>query len=357
MSRKKKRRRAHRQKAASPPGLLHAGAEAQPSRFHLLRFDAKTVDESRPEKLELDPLKEVKGVLWLDVEGLADVDTLQALGNAFQWHRLALEDIFYTQRPKSEFYDDHMIICLPMLADDQGEVEQLRILVGPHYVMTFQDGRPGDSLEPVRLRLRENKGLIRNRGAGYLAYALVDAVVDAYFPLVDDWDAKLAELEARVSSDLGADTVIDIRELRHRGTRLRRTLRQLRDGLGSLLNRDSKLVKEELPYFRDCYDHLIELLEALESQREWATELLEQYHTNLNQRTNEAMQTLTVIATVFIPLSFIAGLYGMNFDSSVSPWNMPELRWRWGYPFVLLFMTTVGGGLGLYFYRKGWLAK
>lgn len=354
---KKRRRKKHRQGAGAIPGTLQARTEATPSRFNLIRFDADRFQEAHYQTLDVAKLRGDHGVFWLDVEGLADTDALHRLGDEFQLHRLALEDVFYTQRPKSELYDDHLVICLPMLTEGSEEIEQVRILTGANYVMTFQDGLPGDSLEKVRVRLREGKGLIRARGSGYLTYALVDAIIDAYFPLVDERDQRLAELEFEVSQSPEAATVASIRTLRQGGASLRRTLRQLRDGLGSLLHRDSELIKDERAYFRDCADHLTELLETLEHQREWATELLEQYHTSLNQRTNEAMQTLTVIATVFIPLSFIAGLYGMNFDPQASPWNMPELRWRWGYPFALGLMGTIASGFVLYFYRRGWLKK
>lgn len=354
MARKKRKGRVHRQEAGAAPGTLRPSEDARPSRLHLIRYTDEDFQETHPASLEPEELDGADTV-WLDVEGLGGGDLLKELGRHFSLHRLALEDLFYTQRPKSEFYDEHVVICLPMLADESGDIEQIRILVGSRYVFTFQEGLPGDTLEGVRSRLRQGRGVIRGRGAGYLAYALTDAVIDAYFPLLDQWGERLSELEEEVLGSPGQGTVVNIRQLRRRITNLRRDLRQLREGLGPLFNRGSVLLEREHPYFRDCYDHVLELLETLEGQREWATEILEHYQTALSQRTNEAMQTLTVIATVFIPLSFIAGVYGMNFDPSVSAWNMPELHWKWGYPFVLTLMAVVGGSLLSFFVRKGWL--
>ncbi|MGE0492384.1 MAG: magnesium/cobalt transporter CorA [Vulcanimicrobiota bacterium] len=354
MARKRRRRKMHRQPAGEAPGLLIASPEATATKLHYLSYGPDHFAEQTPGSVEDVPATE--GILWFNVEGLADTQVIELVGQRFGLHRLALEDVLYSHQPKAESFGEHLLISLPMLHSETVEIEQMCLFFGRDFVLSFQEGVPGDCLEPVRRRLRESKGQIRSRGADYLAYAVLDAVIDAYFPLVDRWGHTLSSLEEKILENPSVEVISSIRHLRRQVADLRRTLRQLRDGVGRLLAEAGELIhRDTLPFFRDCHEHVAELLDILERHRETTTELLEAYHSRLSQRSNEIMQTLTVIATIFIPLSFIAGVYGMNFDPKVSPYNMPELGWAYGYPFALGLMLTVALGFVVYFYRKGWL--
>lgn len=352
----KRRKKKHRQTMGSAPGTLEAAPGAKDTEISLITYSEDEFKEAEVTQVSGDLFKKSKGVLWLNFEGLGDVKSLSLVGDLCGVHRLALEDIIYSDRPRADDFENFLFLSLPMLEPDTRHVEQLTMLLGKDTVLTFQDGLPGDCLSPVRARLRESKGQIRRRGPDYLAYALIDAVVDGYFPLTDSWSHRLEALEDQLELDPDDDELIgEVRGIRREAVLLRRTIRHMRESLSFLARSSSPLIAEETrPYLRDCLDHTVELHEELEHVREWTSELLNSHQSLLGQRTNDAMQTLTVIATIFIPLSFVAGLYGMNFDTS-SPWNMPELQWKYGYPMVLSVMATIGCGFLVYFRRKSWL--
>jgi magnesium transporter len=297
-------------------------------------------------------------VLWLNVEGLSDVSVLEKLGKHFGLHPLCLEDVINVpQRPKLEGYDDYdfLIFRMAMLQAELGDTEQVSLFLGPTYVLTFQE-RPGDVFEPVRQRLRQKRGKIRYCGADYLAYALLDAAIDGFFPLLEAIGDRLSTLEEAVLSTPTPQTLEQIYLVRRALTSLRRALWPAREAVHAMARGESKLVTEQTSLFlRDCYDHVLQVLDVLESYRDLASGLMDTYLSSQSYRMNEVMKVLTIIATLFIPLTFVAGIYGMNFDPGTSPWNMPELHWYWGYPFSLALMAGLAVLLLAFFRRKGWL--
>ncbi len=339
------------------PGTLVAPPSSTPSVVDLIRYSGQKFSESHPSPDELKRLEPGEDVLWINVEGLADVELVADLGERFQIHRLAMEDVLYSHQSRAKDFEGHLHISFPAIEEDGETTEQVSMFVGKQFVLTFQEGRPGDPFETVRHRLRDAHGQIRERGPDYLAYALLDATIDTYFPIVDHWGDLLGNLEAEVLENPHSDLWEQICALRRKALSLRRPLRHFREAVARLLNYDGPLIqKETLPFLRDLHEHLHELLESLELFRETTSELMSTYHARLSQKTNEVMQILTIIATIFIPLSFVAGVYGMNFDRS-SPYNMPELGWKYGYLFALAVMASMGIGFLFYFRRKGWLGS
>jgi magnesium transporter len=228
--------------------------------------------------------------------------------------------------------------------------------LGPNFVVTFQE-KPGDCFGNVRQRLRAGKGLLRKSGPDYLAYALLDAVVDGYFPVLEVYGERLEHLEDQIVADMPADCLLRIHDLRRDLLTLRRAVWPLREAINTLLRDAETIQKETRLYLNDCYDHTVQIMDLVETYREIASGLMEVYLSSMGNRLNEVMKMLTIIATIFIPLTFIAGIYGMNFDTEASPWNMPELEWAYGYPACLLFMATIAGILLAYFRRRGWIGS
>lgn len=309
---------------------------------------------------DLDTLKdylEKWPVTWVNIEGLGDADVLHKMAEVFSIHRLALEDVVNVhQRPKVEEYTHHLFIVMRMIyLNHHVESEQLSIFLGENYVLTFQS-TPGDCLDPVRKRIREHQGRIRSVGADYLAYALIDDVIDAYFPVLDVYSNALDALEEEVINCPAPKSAGRLHHIKRNLLLLRRVLWPLREAVNVLIREHSPLITDETRvYLRDCYDHSIQIIDLLETYRELASSLMDAYLSAVSNRMNEIMKVLTIIATIFIPLSFIAGVYGMNFDNQRSPLNMPELEWYFGYPFALALMALVGGVLLYFFWRKGWL--
>ncbi|HSM19603.1 MAG TPA: magnesium/cobalt transporter CorA, partial [Hyphomicrobiales bacterium] len=269
---------------------------------------------------------------------------------------LALEDVVNVhQRPKAEEFDDHVFAVMRMVRPETGaETEQVSLFFGADYVISFQE-RPGDSFDPVRDRLRRDRGRLRQQGPDYLAYALIDAVIDGYFPVLEDYGEEIESLEDAV---IGAPDPSQVERLHHMKRDLlllRRAVWPMRDMINVLIRDESPFVSSQTRlYLRDPHDHAIRLMDIVETYREIATGLLDVYLLSMSAKLNEVMKLLTIIATVFIPLSFLTGLWGMNFDRA-SPYNMPELGWRFGYPMALIVMFAIAAGLGWYFWRKGWL--
>jgi len=306
---------------------------------------------------DLQGFLEVWPVTWVNVDGLADLDVIRQFGNMFGLHNLALEDVVNLhQRPKTEEYDDNIFIVTKMGSiDTPSAPEQVSMFLGKNYVLTFQE-RPGDAFEPVRARLRGRRGKIREAGADYLTYALLDAAIDGYFPVLEHYGDLVEDAENAVLLNPGIDLMTHLHTLRRDLFNVRRTIWPQRDMINALIRDSSPLISESTHvYLRDCYDHTVQLLDLTETYREITAGLFELYLSSVSTKMNEVMKFLTLIATVFIPLGFIAGLYGMNFDPKASPWNMPELGWAWGYPFALGLMSAVGLGLVYFFYRRGWL--
>jgi magnesium transporter len=343
-----------------PPGTLEIHPEATPPRIHVMAYKADGFVEEHDVTVErVVELDDDWPFLWVDVIGLGDADTLRELGRHFGLHPLVLEDVVHVaQRSKVEEYDDYEFIVVRMVASPEDiETEQLAMVVKNDCVITFQE-RSGDCLDPVRQRLRRDQGRIRRSGPDYLAYSLIDTVVDHYMPLLDWLGERIDDAEREIINGARPAVLGEVYDLKHAIFHLRRVLLPLRDAVGKLHREEMPLFSVELdPYLRDCYDHIIRLLETLELYRENATALMELYMTSVSHRMNEVMKVLTIIATIFIPLSFIASLYGMNFDPEASPYNMPELEWRFGYLYALALMAALALGLLGFFYRKGWIGQ
>jgi len=347
-----------------PPGSVHQvlapESTGAPTRLEIMAYGPDGLEEMRLEPPEgIGELRARHPVVWANLDGAVDARLAARLGDAFGIHPLALEDMTNThQRPKAESYGDHLYFVCRMLTLRDGAIqsEQLNLYFGPGFLLTIQQ-IPGDCLDPVRQRLRQG-GSIRSRGPDYLAYAIIDAVIDAYFPILEDCGDRLEELEEEVLGRPQRDYVrrihLTVREL----LTLRRAAWPLREAVNTLLRDPHPLVLPETRIFlRDCSDHTVQVIDLLENYRELAAGLRDVYLSTLGHRTNEIMRLLTVISTIFIPLTFLAGVWGMNFDPDVSPWNLPELRWFWGYPMALGIMATIGGGLLVYFRFRGWLGS
>lgn len=308
---------------------------------------------------ELEAERERWTTIWVNIDGLGDTELIQAIGQHFGLHPLALEDVVGThQRAKVESYDGHLYVVLKMVSMKESlEAEQVSVFLGSGFVLSFQERR-GDCLEIIRERLRKSKGRVRTSGPDYLAYAIIDAIVDHYFPVTEALGEKLELLEEEALSDPSKETVSEIHAVRRELLGLRRAAWPLREVMGSLYRDENPLISSATrPYLRDCYDHTVQLIDVIETYRELAAGLVDIYLSSLGQKNNEVMRVLTIIATIFIPLGFIAGVYGMNFNPQRSPWNMPELNWVYGYPFALFLMGGTALGLLLFFAKKGWLGE
>lgn len=294
-------------------------------------------------------------VVWVNVDVL-DEDTIERVGEAFGIHWLALRAVFQaSQRPKVEQFGDIVFIVARMAACTEGlETEQLSIFLGPGFVLTFQE-RPGDCFDHVRNLVRREGSRLRAMGADYLAYALVDSVVDSFFPLLELYDERLDDLEREAFVSPGPSTISRIHDIKRELLVIRRAAWPHREVVNSLLHEETPFARETRIYLRDCYQRSVQVIDLLENYREIAAGLTEGYLSTVSNRMNEVMKLLTVFMAIFVPLSFIASLYGMNFRPESSPLNMPETVWYYGYPFALGLMASVAGGLLYYFRRKGWL--
>ena len=344
-------------KAGLPPGtLVHVGEKKVESvRITFIDYDELSFQEKQATSIEeCLILKDTPTVSWINIDGLHDIELLEKLGRGYELHPLVLEDILSTsQRPKFEDYEKHFFIVLKMLSFNEVnptvEAEQVSMILGPNYVISFQE-RTGDVFEPIRERIRKAKGRIRKMGPDYLAYALLDAIVDNYFVILERFGEKIESMEEEVIGDPTERTVQQIHSLKREMILLRKSIWPLREVIGGLQKSESSLVKETTDiYLRDVYDHTIQIIDTIESFRDMVSGLLDIYLSSLSNKMNAVMKVLTIIATLFIPLTFVAGIYGMNFE------YMPELKLKWGYGAVWLVMLTVAVIMLFYFRRKKWL--
>lgn len=343
------------------PGTLTADPYAPKPAMRIFGFrpdsapnDFLEMDVQDPE--QIPGLMEKWPIVWLNVDGLGDVEVISRLGEIFGLHRLALEDVLDVEhRPKVEIFDNRLFAVLRLNSlEPQLTPEQVSFFVGEHFVVSFQE-RPGDSFDGVRQRIRLGKGRIRS-GAGYLAYALLDSIIDQNFPLLEHYDWCLENLEDEALERPVQSTINRIHAVKRDLIAIRRAVWPLRELVGFMMREETPFFTRDMaPYLRDCYDHVVQVIDLTENYREMASGLIDIYLSSLSNRMNEVMRVLTLIATIFIPLSFIAGLYGMNFNTDASALNMPELNWRFGYPFALLVMAGVAMLLLVFFYRKGWI--
>jgi magnesium transporter len=331
----------------------------------LIEYDRGHLEERViAEKEELLPHLDNQRVTWINIDGLGDIDILRALGSRFNLHPLALEDVLDTgQRPKVEQYDNYLFIVAHMLYLDRGKAmcgEQVSMFLGKHFLITLQEEAEFDVFEPVRARIRAANGTIRKMGPDYLAYALLDSIVDHYYPVLESVGAKIDLIEDNLVELPTTSPVGDLHGHKRALTHIRRFIWPVRDLVNFMMHEESGLLtKGTKVYLRDCYDHTVQLMDLVESYRDVLSGLMELYLSAVGIRTNEIMRVLTVISSVFIPLTFIAGVYGMNFSREVDgkklPWNMPELFQPYGYIGCLLFMLAVAIFQIVYFKKRHWL--
>jgi len=349
-------KKASRKAGLSPGTLIHVGErKAERIKISLIDYNENSFEERELKDIEeCFSYREKPGITWINIDGLHEVNIIEKIGEEFNLHPLIREDIVHTdQRPKVEDFDDYLFIISKMLYLGEGEdsinTEQFSLILGPNYVITFQE-REGDVFENVRERLRKQKGRIRKMGPDYLAYALMDAIVDYYFIVLERVGEWIELLEEGLAKDPGPHTLQDIHHLKRELILLRKSVWPLREVIGSLEREELDLIQERTTVFlRDVYDHTIQVIDSIETYRDMASGMMDLYMSAVSNRMNEVMKVLTIIATIFIPLTFIAGIYGMNFEF------MPELKWHWGYPIVWAVMIAIGIVMVLFFKKRKWL--
>jgi len=344
-------------KAGLPPGtLVHVGEEKTAKvKITVIDYDESNLQEKEIVKIdECYPFKEKPTVTWINIDGVHDVDVIEKIGKNYGIHPLLLEDIVNTeQRPKIEDFEGYLFLVIKMLSFDEKQreikIEQVSLVLGPNYVLSFQE-REGDVFDPVRDRIRRAKGRIRKMGADYLAYALLDAIVDGYFLILERIGDRIEELEESLISQPDTKTLTAIHYLKREMIFLRRSVWPLREVISGMSRKESTLIKESTEIFlRDVYDHTIQVIDTIETYRDMVSGMLDTYLSSISNRMNEVMKVLTIFAAIFIPLTFVAGIYGMNFS------YMPELGWKWGYFAALTIMAAICISMLIYFRNKKWL--
>ena len=344
------------QKAGLPPGsLVHIGdPHTDEVKIKGIRYSETEFEEfAVPDNEALLHLQEMDGIIWLQVEGMHQPEKISALGEIFSLHSLTQEDILNTgQRPKMEEFDNYLFLVGKILSfDEETSVVQEKhfcLVLMPHVILSFHEAG-ANIFATVKNRLRKPNGKIRKKSTDYLAYALFDAMVDNYFLVLEKIGAQIEELEEEILTEPSRESLEWLHFLKRELTLLRKSVWPLRDVINSLIRSDSDLILEDtLKYFMDIYDHTMQIIETLEAFRDVTASLFDIYLSGLSNRMNAVMKVLTVIATIFIPLTFIVGIYGMNFS------YMPELTWKWGYFVILAIMAILGTGMALYFKRKDW---
>ena len=350
-------------KTGLPPGtLVHVGVrKVEKAKITIIDYDETHFEEKEVTTVEeCLPFKDTPTVTWINIDGIHQVEVIEKIGKQFNLHPLVLEDILNTgQRPKVEDFEHYLYIVLKMLyyddKDSETKAEQISLLVGSNFVISFQE-QEGDVFNPIRERIRGSKGRIRKMGADYLAYSLINAIIDNYFVILERLGERIETLEEELVNNPTPETSQEIHRLKGDMIFLRKSVWPLREVINGLTRGESSLIKEStVIYLRDVYDHTIQVIDTLETYRDVVSGMVDTYLASLSNRMNEVMKVLTVIAVIFIPLTFIAGIYGMNFNPEVSPWNMPELNWGFGYPTAIGIMIFIGIGMVLYFKNKKWL--
>jgi len=345
------------EKSGLPPGsLVHVGeVHTHEHKISVINYNKSTLKKHTIKSIEeLLPYKTTDTITWVIVDGLKDVSIIDAIGQHFGIHVLVLEDILNThQRPKFEEFDGYLYIVIKAISlgneDFNVEYEQISLLILNNFVFTFME-KPDALFDPILSRLDNDKSQIRNLGADYLAYIIMDTVVDEYFALQDAFDELIESVEDKLLSDPSTQTLSIIQKIKRELIFLRRTVSPLRELLAAIQRSESSLLNEKTRrYFGDIYDHAIRIIEAIESYRDLIAGMLDIYLSSVSNKMNETMKVLTVFASIFIPLTFIAGVYGMNFE------YMPELKWRWGYPVLWFIFIGVSVFLLRFFKKKKWL--
>jgi len=345
-------------KIGLPPGsLVHIGEEkAERSRITIMDYDGQSFQEKEVKAVEeCFSFKETATVTWINIDGVHDSEVVGQLGAHFGVHPLILEDIMTTaQRPKMEDLGDYIYVVLRMLSWEKEKngvfSEQVSLILGPNFVISFQESAGGDVFGPVRERIRTGKGRLRTQGPDYLAYALIDAIVDNYFLVLEKMGELVEVLEEELVTNPDQKTLHEMHALKREMIYVRRSVWPLREVISGLQRAESSLIKASTGIFlRDVYDHTIQVIDTVETYRDMLSGMLDIYLSSVSNRMNQVMKVLTIIATIFIPLTFIAGVYGMNFR-----W-MPELEWRWGYFVIVGIMLAIGVTMLIIFRRKKWM--
>jgi magnesium transporter len=347
----------------APPGTLLV-PDGAPPKIYMMDYCEKRVVEKWIDSLDecTQYLEDdLPSITWIDVQGIGHKPTFERLGEIFKIHPLALEDVVNVpQRPKSDVYQDqHVIIGRMAQFDKRGSLmtEQIAIVFGQGYVLTIQEEANADVLEPVRERIRKGRAQMRTGGADYLAYALLDAIIDGFYPVLEALGDTLDEIELHALAGR-RHTARRIHDIKRDLLQLRRAIWPQRELANALMRDGSPHIQDNTRLFlRDTYDHAVQVMDMVETFREIASGLMDVYLSGVSNRMNEIMKVLTIISTIFLPLTFIAGVYGMNFDTATSPYNMPELKWRFGYPASLTFMALSVCGLFIFYWRKGWVGR
>jgi magnesium transporter len=346
----------------SLPGTITISPEAKPPAIDLIDYNEKELTHlTNLTPAECGKHLDTESVSWFDIAGLGDESTLQELGGVFNLHPLVLESVVNVpQRPKIEDCQQQLVIITQManlkLQADGFWLEQVSFVLGENYLLTVQEEPERDCFDPIRDRLKRDRGIIREQKADYLTYALWDAIIDGYFPVLEAYGEKIELLEDEVIQQSSGRILAKIYRVKRELLALRRGIWSQRDALNTLLREGHPLISDRIiPYLKDCYDHTVQIIDTIETYRELASGLIDIYLSAVNNKMNEVMKLLTVVSSIFIPLTFIAGVYGMNFNPDASPFNMPELNWYWGYPFCLGVMFAIALFLIAYFWRRGWL--
>ena len=345
------------QKAGLPPGtLVHIGERKTGKvRITIIDYDAVQFEETEASTVEeCFPYKDKPTTTWINIDGIHKIEVIETIGRQFDLHPLLLEDIVNTgQRPKMEDFGNYIFLVLKMLRysgeNHEVEAEQVSLILGSNFVISFQE-REGDVFDTIRERIRKGKGRIRKAGADYLAYALIDAIVDNYFIVLETLGEEIEDIEEELTRNPTLKMLHKIRGLKKEMIFLRKSVWPLREVVSGLQRGETVLIQQSTQvYLRDIYDHTIQVIDSIESFRDMLSGMLDIYLSSISNKMNEVMKLLTIFAAIFIPLTFVAGIYGMNFEF------MPELKWHWGYPAILIAMATIATALLVYFKRKKWL--
>ena len=359
---RKKNSRASKKLGLMPGSVVYVGKErTEEVHLDVIDYTDTEFEEKRLTSVEeCFQYRESTTLSWINVVGIHQTEPIEKLGQHFGMHALVLEDIVNTgHRPKLEEAEDHMFLVLKMLyldsKDGDLKAEQVSVLFGKNWVITFQETGE-DVFDIVRKRIKKTVPRVRFMNSDYLAYALVDAVVDHYFIALEHLGEEIEVLDDAVSENPLPEHLDKIRELKKQLIFMRKAVWPLREVIGGLERTESELIKESTePYIRDLYEHTIQVIDTVETYRDMVSGLLDLYHTGVSNRMNDIMKVLTIFATIFIPLGFLAGVYGMNFDTGSSPFNLPELGFKFGYPMFWGAVVLVAGGLLWFFRRKNWL--
>jgi magnesium transporter len=349
-------RKTSKKAGLSPGTLVHDGdKKVEKAKITIIDYDATQFQEKEVETIEeCFPFRDTPTVTWINIDGLHEVGIIEKIGKHFSIHPLILEDILHTgQRPKMEDFEDYIFLVVKMFyydeKDDEIKMEQVSLLLGSNFVISFQE-REGDIFNPIRERIRNHKGRIRMMKADYLGYALLDTIVDNYFIILEKIGEDIENMEEELVTKPTPETLQTIHNLKRELIVLRKSIWPLREVVNSLERGESPLINEATGvYLRDVYDHTIQVIDTIETFRDMVSGMLDIYLSSISNKMNEVMKVLTIIATIFIPLTFLAGIYGMNFEF------MPELKWHWGYFAALGLMVVIFIGMVAYFRRKRWL--